>query len=141
MRELAAGASAGPSGETGGEGGDSRRAPVPGRFGAEVPAAVRAMLVPEGSETVVGRVGEETRERRACRASVRGGIETSSGEILEHPADPGGAAVESDVHRGRRGAQLTPGSALQAHGAKPDACTASDLAVVAVAGGLRAPGD
>src|SRR4051812_25703548 len=95
----AAGTPPGPAGDAGGEGGDARRAPVPRRLCTQPKTAPRPVLVPERPVTVVMRAGAQRRQRRPSGRAVLLRIETGASEIVEHPADPGSAAVEPDVDR------------------------------------------
>ena len=91
-------------------------------------------LVPERPEPVAARLRTEPGQRRTGGRAVGRRVDTRVGEVLEHPADPGGTAVETDMQRGGRIArQLVPGAPLTAARLQPDARPARDLAVRRVA--------
>ena len=110
--ELPAGLRRGPAGEPGRERGDSGGAPVPAmaRRAAVAgfpPVRFSYQNAPSRSWR---RLAAEPGERRTARQSGWRPCRSRLGEVLEHPADPRGAAVEPDVHAESRD---RPGSSSQ----------------------------
>ena len=94
---LSAWRQTGPAEEPRTERGDSGRPPVPGGLGAQPSTRTGSALVPERSQAVVTSLGAESGERRSSGGAVLRGVDACAGQILEHPADSGAAAVDPDV--------------------------------------------
>ena len=96
---------------------------------------VRPALVPERSLPVVACLAAEPGERRPRGRAVGGRVDVRAGQVLEHPADPRGSAVQSDVLR-RPGiaGQLLPDAAVDGDAPQPASGLSRAHAVGGVAG-------